>query len=218
MFFTYSTSIFAPSPFSHTSFVILLFCLSSSVSLHCHRMCSIVSFVLQNRQSGSEAPSISFRCVACGPTVTSSQSGYCAFSAFQCHFVFLSFIAFSPSSQLLCRLPVILILVNPLESSGGYFLSFEIDSSRVRLASSSASFTSSFSVILACLLVCSSLYHILTTSRGLSGIAVFTFMRMIYRWFITLVLSRTFHGVFIIWTWICSVIQAESDEESGNSD
>jgi hypothetical protein len=40
------------------------------------------------------------------------------------------------------------------------------------------------------------LYHILTTSRGLSGIAVFTFMRMIYR-FITLVLCRTFKSVLM---------------------
>jgi hypothetical protein len=38
--------------------------ISSSVSLHCHRMCSGVSFALQNGQSG------------CGPIVTSSKSGY----------------------------------------------------------------------------------------------------------------------------------------------
>jgi hypothetical protein len=45
-------------------------------------------------------------------------------------------------------------------------------------------------------LVCSCLYHKLTTSRGLSGIAVFTFMRMICR-FVTLVLCRTFKGVLM---------------------
>jgi hypothetical protein len=50
-------------PFSHTSFVLLLFCLSSSVSLHCHRMCSSVSFACHF-------------VMVCGPTVTSSQSGY----------------------------------------------------------------------------------------------------------------------------------------------
>jgi hypothetical protein len=46
------------------------------------------------------------------------------------------------------------------------------------------------------LLVGSCLYHILKMSRGLSGIAVFTFMRMICR-FITLVLCRTFKCVLM---------------------
>jgi hypothetical protein len=45
-------------------------------------------------------------------------------------------------------------------------------------------------------LVRSCLYHILTTSRGLSGIAVFIFMRMICR-SITLVLRQTFKGVLM---------------------
>jgi hypothetical protein len=57
-------------------FVILLFRLSFFVSLHCHRMCSSVSCALQNGQSGSRVPSILLRCVARGPTVTNSQSGY----------------------------------------------------------------------------------------------------------------------------------------------
>jgi hypothetical protein len=45
-------------------------------------------------------------------------------------------------------------------------------------------------------LVRSCLYHILTTSRGLSGIAIFTFMQMICK-FITLMLRRTFRGVLM---------------------
>jgi hypothetical protein len=39
-------------------------------------------------------------------------------------------------------------------------------------------------------------YHILTTSQGLSGMVVLTFMRMIFR-FITFVLCRTFKGVLM---------------------
>jgi hypothetical protein len=62
-------------------------------------------------------------------------------------FFFFSFITFSPSSHLLCWLPAISVLIHPLKSSAGYFLSFKIGSSRVRFASSSAS---SFPVIPAC--------------------------------------------------------------------
>jgi hypothetical protein len=139
MFFTYSTSIFAPSsPFFHTSFVILLCRLSSPVFLHCHMMCSSVSFALQNGQSRSGVPSILLRCVA--------------LLASQCHFANLCSSFFlslhSPSSsQLLCQLLAISVLIHLLKSSGGYFSSFEIDSSRARFASALAS---SFPVIPAC--------------------------------------------------------------------
>jgi hypothetical protein len=54
------------------SLIPYFFRLSSSVSLHCHRMCSSVSFALQIGQSGSGIPSIT----VCGPTVTNSQSGH----------------------------------------------------------------------------------------------------------------------------------------------
>jgi hypothetical protein len=43
-------------------------------------------------------------------------------------------------------------------------------------------------------LACSCLYYIMTTSWGLSGITVFTYMRIICR-FVTLVRRRTFKGV-----------------------
>jgi hypothetical protein len=48
------------------------------------------------------------------------------------------------------------------------------------------------------------LYHLLTTTQGLSGLAVFTFMGMICR-LITLVLCQIFKCVLMSWTWICSV-------------
>jgi hypothetical protein len=60
---------------------------------------------------------------------------------------FLSFITLSPFSYLICWLPPISVLIYPLKSSGGYFSSFEIDSSIAHFASSS---TFSFPVIAAC--------------------------------------------------------------------
>jgi hypothetical protein len=75
MFFTYSSSIFAPpSTFSHASFVILLFRLSSSVSLHCHRSEYSCEFCAAKRAVWVRG-SFNFVTV-CGPTVTTSQSTY----------------------------------------------------------------------------------------------------------------------------------------------
>jgi hypothetical protein len=59
------------------------------------------------------------------------------------------------------------------------------------------------------------IYHILKTSRRLSGIAVFTFMRMIYR-FITPLLWRTFKKRCID-ELSCEWSSALSNEESVNS-
>jgi hypothetical protein len=52
-FYIFYQHFASSSLFSHTSFVILCFRLSSFVYLQCHRMCSSVSFALQNGHSGS---------------------------------------------------------------------------------------------------------------------------------------------------------------------
>jgi hypothetical protein len=116
---------------SNYSFVKLLFRLSSSVFLHCHRMCSSVSAA---KRTVWVQGSFNFVTV-CGPTVNSSQSGYRHLIApFQPLSVILpTHVLLSLFHYILCAISV---LIHLLKSSGWYFSSFEIDSSRARFASS----------------------------------------------------------------------------------
>jgi hypothetical protein len=135
MFFTYSTSIFTlSSHFSHSSFDLLLFRLFFLCFFALPQDVFFCEFCAWKRGSG--VLTILLWYVALPPPDLT-------FSATQCHSAnpcssFCLSLHSLPLPTFFCRLPTIFVLIHPLKSSGGYFLSFGIDFASVRFAFSSA--------------------------------------------------------------------------------